>query len=473
MTVISHGSDKGASKKSPPPKKPSRPIPRLGGGLPFLGQALGFQRNPLAVLERGYAEHGPVFGFELAGSDFVLFASPEAHDAYFRAAEDHLSAKEVYQFTVPIFGKNVAYDAPRSVMDQQLGFLLPALGQGHLRRYVDLMVKEIEDYIAPWGDEGVVDLPKVTNDLTVHIASRCLLGDEIRERLYDGFADLYHDLQLGINTVGFFAPRVPTIRHIKRDRARKKVVELIGGVVAERRASGRQAQDFLQTLMEARYQDGRALTDDEITGLLLTVLFGGQHTSCVLAAWVGVELFSHKSFLPPVLDELESLYGPVGAPMAAGPSLASLKKSERLHRVIMEGERMHPPLILLVRKVLKDFHYDGYTVPAGTLAMVAPGLSHRLRSVFADPHTFDPDRFAKPREEHKQHPLTLIGFGGGKHRCVGMGFAYLQLKAIWSVLLHRFDFELASPVPGPDYSNWVTGPLNPCNVRYRRRRPRS
>ena len=34
----------------------------------------------------------------------------------------------------------------------------------------------------------------------------------------------------------------------------------------------------MQTLMHARYRDGRALGDEEITGILLTVLFAGQHT---------------------------------------------------------------------------------------------------------------------------------------------------------------------------------------------------
>ncbi len=461
-------STKRTNKPEPVKRAHVRPIPQLGGGVPFLGQALGFQTNPLDVLERGWKKHGDVFGFKMAGADFVLFAGPEAHDAYFRAAEDHLSAKDVYQFTIPIFGKGVAYDAPRSIMDEQLKFLLPALGTGRLRKYVELMQEEIIAYTDEWGDQGEIDLARATNDITVNVAARCLLGREIRESFYDGFADLYHDLQLGINTIGFFAPKLPTPSHIKRDRARKKVVKLIGGILADRRKSGRVEDDFMQTLMEAKYKSGRGLTDDEISGILLTVLFGGQHTSATLAAWVGVELLQHKHHLPALHDELDSLYGE-GPDFTTPMSLASLKASDRLHRVVMECERMHPPLIMLVRKVMKPFEFDGFVVPEGKMAMVAPALSHRLPTVFKDPHRFDPDRFAKPREEHTKANLTLIGFGGGKHRCVGMGFAYLQLKAIWSTFLKRFDFELASPAPAPDYGNWVTGPQQPCRVRYTRK----
>ncbi len=34
---------------------------------------------------------------------------------------------------------------------------------------------------------------------------------------------------------------------------------------------------------------------------------------------------------------------------------------------------MFPPLILLMRKVMKDFHYKGYSIPAGDLMCIAPG----------------------------------------------------------------------------------------------------
>ena len=65
----------------------------------------------------------------------------------------------------------------------------------------------------------------------------------------------------------------------------------------------------------------------------------------------------------------------------------------------------------------------------------------------------------------------MITFGGGKHVCIGMHFAYMQIKVIWSVLLSRFEFSLVPPVPEPDYGAWVTGPKPPVRVRYHRRPP--
>jgi sterol 14-demethylase len=453
-------------KKAPgttPTALKGRP-PAIGRRRPGLGHTLEFLRDPLALLARGQREHGPIFRFDVAGKNFVCFAGPAAHQAYFGASETVLSARDVYQFTIPIFGKGVAYDAPWHVFKEQLTFLYPALRDGRMRTYAKKMQAEAEAYFSRWQDGQLVNLPVAFNELTVSNASRCLLGDEMRERVEEEFADAYHDLQAGINAIGFFAPNAPIPAHRRRDKARRKVVDVIGRLVRDRRQSGRRGEDFLQSIMDARYKDGRALTEDEVTGILLTVLFGGQHTSAVLATWAGLLLAQHPQHLESIRAEIDAVY-----PDGIDVTLDTLKRQTRLDHAIREAERMHPPLIILVRKVLEPFAYEGYELPVGTFAMVSPGMSHRLPDVFKNPHAYDPDRFAPPRSE-SDVPHSLIGFGGGKHRCVGMHFAYMQLKTIFSVLLSQFALELVRPMPSPDFTHWVTGPKEPCEVRVVKRR---
>ena len=450
--------------QSEAPTSSSKPIPELSGGWPVLGHLPEFQKDPVAMLSRCWREHGELARFRLGPREFVLFTGLEAHDCYFRAPEDQLDARAVYQFTVPIFGRGVAYDVAPQVMAEQLGFLYPALREAAMRRFARIMFEEASQFADALGEAGEVDLPAAMNELTVNIASRCLLGQEVRDRVDSGFAAAYHDLQEGINALGFFLPRLPIPAHRRRDRARRRIARILGGIMAERRRSGAAPEDFMQTLMQARYKDGRALDDDEITGILLTVLFAGQHTSAVLASWMGLAFACEAACLARVREEMREVYRESGT-----MSLASLKQQAALERSVRECERLHPPLILLIRKVLKPLHHSGYTVPAGTLAVVSPAVSHRLPHVFAEPERFDPERFAPPASEDKQHHYALIGFGGGKHRCMGKNFAILQLKAIWTVLLDRFDFKLETAVPAPNYGSWVTGPRAPCRLRYRRR----
>ena len=128
-------------------------------------------------------------------------------------------------------------------------------------------------------------------------------------------------------------------------------------------------------------------------------------------------------------DEIQDVYREEGA-----VTLASLKRQVALEHAVRECERLHPPLIMLIRKVLKPVRYGDHIVPAGTLAMVSPAVSHRLPHVFADPERFSPERFDPPACEDKQHQYALIGFGGGKHVCMG-NILLPATESIWTVLL--------------------------------------
>jgi len=362
-----------------------------------------------------------------------------------------------------MFGRGVAYDATPELMDEQLGFIMPALRDARMQTYAQAIEDEAEAFTAAWGERGEFDLLQAMNELTVFNACRCLIGRDFRRHLTTQFAHSYHDLEAGVNLVAFFKPHLPLPAMRRRDRGRAQIVRLIGSVLEERRRRGPADDDFVDTLMQARYSNGRALTDDEITGLLLTLIFAGQHTSAVMAAWTGILLLQHREHLDRVMHEQETVVA--GEPV----SLAALRKLVVLERCIKEAERMYPPLVMLMRSILRDFEYQGHVLPAGDLAMVAPAVTHRLPHIFRDPQQYDPDRFAPGREEDRRTQFALIGFGGGKHRCIGSGFAYQQIKLIWTVLLRDFELELAAGEHQPDYSTFVVGPRRPCVVRYRRK----
>src|SRR5262245_3023837 len=361
-----------------PPARPGKPVPRLEGGLPFLGQAMAFRRDPVRLLRGGYERHGDVFSFTLFGQTVTALIGPAGNEAFFKASDDVLNPKAAYQFMVPIFGKGVAYDVSPELMDYQLGLIHPALRDQRMQSYAQIMASEAAAYLDGWGESGEVDLLAAMNEITIYIAGRCLVGRDFRDRLSAEFVGLYHDLEAGLNLVALFAPYAPLPAMRRRDRARRRVVELISGLIGARRGSDVPADDFLDTLLAARDPSGQPLSDDTITGLLLTVLFAGQHTSAVLATWSGVLLLQHPRHAEAVLAEQAAVLD--GQAM----TLAALKQLVVLERCIKEAERLYPPLIVLMRKVVQDFVVRDHVVPAGSLVLVSPAVSHRLPEPFAE-----------------------------------------------------------------------------------------
>ena len=129
-----------------------------------------------------------------------------------------------------------------------------------------------------------------------------------------------------------------------------------------------------------------------------------------------------------------------------------LAEMDELHFAIKEALRMHPPLIMLLRMCHKPFKVTttkgkDYVVPKGHIVATSPAFAHRMNDVFKDADVYNPNRFKAPTAEDKKAFASFIGFGGGRHGCMGETFAYMQIKTIWSVLLRNFDFELVGDVP--------------------------
>jgi len=443
--------------------------------------AFDFQRQgPLALIRAGYDACGEVFRLRVAHQNITFCVGPRAQAFFFGATDQQLSQKEVYTFTIPVFGKNIVYDAPTKVMMQQLKFVNRGLNQINMAAHCAKIVREAEEYFAKLPNEGEMDLMTFLSELIILTASRCLLGAEIRETVHAEFAELYQDLSDGMNHLTFFWPNAPTQRHAKRDAARAKIAAIFGKVIRARRESGIQHDDYLQVLVDARYTDGSEAKVDEIVGLLLAALFAGQHTSNITSTWLGLSVLHRDNantnpngkLLPKILAEQEEVMSKYNNEI----TLESLAEMDVLHQCVKETLRMYPPLIILMRKCMEPMQYTDskgkdIVIPKGDIVAVSPPVGHRLETVFENPLEFEPERFLAPREEDQKEKSSFLAFGGGRHGCLGERFGFLQVKTIWSLLFRHFEWELCAELPQRDFSAIVVGPKMPCLIKYKRKVP--
>ena len=200
--------------------------------------------------------------------------------------------------------------------------------------------------------------------------------------------------------------------------------------------------------------------------MFISMMFAGHHTTSGTAAWTLIELLRHPDELAAVRAELDELYA-----HGEEVSYQALRAMPRLESAIKEALRLHPPLILVLRVVKEELEVEGFRIAPGKLVGASPAVSNRIAEDFPDPDAFVPERYLEPRAEDRANPWTWIPFGAGRHRCVGAPFAMMQLKAIFSVLLRHWDFELAQPSDTyrNDHSKMVVQLAQPCVAHYRRR----
>jgi sterol 14-demethylase len=438
---------------------------KVGGAVPVLGHMVDFARDPVALMRRAAAEAGPVAFLKLMNKRVALLSGTQAQEAFCRAPDEQLSQKIAYRLMTPVFGEGVVFDAPVERLNEQLRILMPALRDRNMRGYADVFAAEVDGMVSRWGDTGEIDLLDFTAELTTYTSSACLLGEEFRHGMNEEFARVYAALEGGVNAIAYINPYLPLPAFRRRDKARLRLVEMITGIIGARQKDGRDRNDALQVLMEARYSDGTALTPNEITGILTASMFAGHHTSSGTAAWTLIELIRHPAWMQKVRAEGDALHARDGQVTYQG-----LREMPVLESVLKETLRLHPPLIILMRGVVRDFEVAGSVVPAGHLVAISPPVSHHMADLFREPERFDPDRYGPGREEDSE-TFGWIPFGGGAHRCSGSAFAMMQLKAITARLVHHWDFELAQPSETyrNDYTKMVVQPQHPCCVRYRRR----
>jgi len=425
--------------------------------------------GPLKLIEAGLKECGEVYSIQVGTRRVTMMVGPEGAASFFKQNDKTLSQKEVYKFTVPVFGPNIVYDSPLEVMYAQLKFIKHGLMGPAMREHSKNIIIETENFFKSFPDEGTIDLHDTMSKLTIMTASRCLLGQEIRATLHQDVANLYQDLSDGMTHLTFLFPYFPYEKHRKRDRARQEMVKIFTKSIHARRANPLPANsDLLQCFIDAKYIDDRNLTDDEICGLLLAGLFAGQHTSTITATWCGLNIIREQDkHFPILLEEQKRVLGEHKGEV----TMESLEDMKYLTDCVRETLRMYPPLTCLMREVLTPFQVkvgaSEYTVPKGDIVVTAPSVNHHVESIFKDPYSFNPARFFE--DEEKKLDQYFNAFGAGRHVCLGRSFGLLQIKAIWSTLLRKYDWEMIQDMPQVDYDHLVAGPRHPTLVRYKKK----
>jgi sterol 14-demethylase len=342
--------------------------------------------------------------------------------------------------------------------------------RAEMKGHAATIENEVNKIIADWGDDGEIELLDFFSELTIYTSTACLIGLKFREQLDSRFAHYYHQLERGTDPLCYVDPYLDIESFRIRDESRVQLVALVQEIMDERIANppkSKDDRDLLDVLVSIKDEDGtHRFSANEVTGMFISLMFAGHHTSSGTSAWTLIELIRHADTYAEVRAELDDLYAD-----GQEVSFHALRQIPKLDNVVKETLRLHPPLIILMRVAQDEFEVKGLPIHKGDFVAASPAISNRIAEDFPDPDAFNPDRYNKPEQADIANRWTWIPFGAGKHRCVGAAFAQMQIKAIFSVLLREYEFEMAQPAESyhNDHSKMVVQLAQPAKVRYRRR----
>ncbi len=437
-------------------------IPMISGGLPFIGHALDFFRDPVGLLNRGFREHGSIYGFRIMKRNFVVVVGPELQKQFFRETDKSLDIRRAMPFFHHMFSPQFYSFAPWDEYLRQRAIVMPRFKGEQLRGYVPVIAEETMRLMDRLGNSGEFDLVPTLGTLVMDVAAHSFLGRDFRGRLAGDFFALFRKFSGGLE---FVLPHwFPIPRLIKARGAKYKLHRILQSWVEERRARPVSPPDFFQDLVAARYEDGTAIPDEIIRHLVLLLVWAGHETTAGHVSWALIDLVQNPDHLARCRHEADTL---LGGNSGRDMTWEHARNLLLMELALKETERLHPVAFIQSRVAAADLKLEGFSVPRDSFVLIAPCVAHRVSDIFPEPDAYRPQRFAPGSGEQGPESGTLIGFGGGFHRCAGVNFARLEMRVALTMLLKRYDMELMGTVrPRAGASTFWPDQLR---VRYRLR----
>ena len=408
-------------------------------GLPVVGHLIETFRNGPEFLLEVYRKYGPLHYAKTPALDAVAALGPDATQAVFANKNKDYCQRGWQPVIGPFFKRGLMLlDFEEHLYHRRI--MQEAFTRTRLAGYVEHIDRVAAAVVADdWvtNDARFLFHPAV-KELTLDIASVVFMGHE---------PGTDHDLVTKINQAFTITTRsggaiirtpVPPFKWWRGLQARKTLEDYFTARVAERRDA--EGTDMLTVLCHTTDDDGNSFTDEDVVNHMIFLMMAAHDTSTSTLTTMAYHLAANPYWQERCREE--------SARLGDGPlDIDALEKLETLDLVINESLRLVTPLPFNVRRTVRDTELLGYYLPAGTNINLWPALNHRLPELWTDPEKFDPDRFAEPRAEHKRHRYAFAPFGGGAHKCIGMVFGQLEIKAIMHRLLRRYRLE----PPHPDY----------------------
>lgn len=393
------------------------PGPKLPGAIQLV-MMMRWWPQFVAACRRRY---GTVFTIRnTMMGEMVYLADPDAIKTVFAGDPRIFHAGEANSMLGGLLGDSSVLVIDDDVHRERRRLMMAPFHRDAVARQADLMADIAAENVAGWPVGRPFAVAPKTSQITLEVILRTVIGASDPARLA-ALRDVMPRL-LSVGPWQSLAIAKPSLlsrrpwRRLAHHMAESD--RLLYAEIADRRADPHLAErtDALAMLVQAG-----GMNDKELRDQLITLLVAGHDTTATGLAWALERLTRHPAILAKAVAAAE----------------AGADGDEYLDAICKETLRIRP-VVPDVGRILKEpAEVAGYRLPAGV--MVVPSITsvHSDPTVYPDPDTFDPDRMVGATLS----PATWFPFGGGNRRCLGAGFAMVEMRIVLREILRRVELS--------------------------------
>ena len=431
------------------------PAPR---GLPVLGVLPNFMRDPLACLMDA-TQYGPVVSlgantYSVNDPALIKHILQDNHRNY-----DNRQTPTLMKLR-PLLGRGLVLNEGESWL-QQRRLMQPAFHRKRLAALGAMMADEAAALVQRWqthaGEGSPVGISREMTQVTMRIILKAMFSTDI-EGDFDAMSQAIQVALAQISKRVLSLVSVPESWPTPGNRAFDAAVRTLDGfvyrIIEERRRSGKQMDDLLGMLLEARDEEtGEGMSDTQLRDEVMTLFLAGHETTANLLTWAWYLIGTHLEVEQRLHAELDAVLG------GRLPTVADLPALPYARMIVDETLRLYPIAWLVSRQPNEDDDVGGYRIPAGATVLVSPYVLQHHPAYWENPEQFDPQRFA-PESSSNRPRFAYFPFGGGPRQCIGNSFAQMEAHLIIATIAQAYRLRL---LPGEQVELKAAITLTPRN----------
>lgn len=413
----------------PPGPADSKTIPG-DSGWPLVGSSFQLLRDTPSFVHQRYERYGEVSWYSAFGQKFIMLLGPDANQFVFQNRGDVFASSAWEYFLARFFHRGLMLlDFAEHKMHRRI--MLEAFSNSALREYLGVLTPRIAAGLGAWQPGPRVRIFDNLKALTLDLASEVFLGHPPGAQATELNKAFLDTVQAA---TGIVRLPLPGTRWHAGIVGRKKLEAFFREELKTKRQSG--GTDLFSRLCHAETAEGERFSDDDIINHMIFVLMAAHDTSTITLTNMIYWLARHPEWQQRLREQSQALG-------VEQPSYEQLAELAEMSWVMKEALRLCAPVPGLPRKAVRDCVYKGYTIPAGSFVSISPWFSHTSPELWQQPEQFQPERFSDARAEDREHPFKWVPFGGGAHKCIGLHFGEMEVKAILHQLLLHFHWSVA------------------------------
>lgn len=412
------------------------------GGWPLVGNTFTMLADPNAFVRERIAKYGPVYKNRAFGGWQVALIGPDANELVLFDRDKIFSNEQGW-------GPVLDQLFPRGLMLMDFDHhradrraLSIAFKPEPMRHYSGALNRGIAERVRTWADQPMEFYPAIKK-LTLDLAADSFIGipwGPEADRINEAFVYMVQA------SVAPIRKPLPGTLMRKGVKGREFLVDFFTRETRRRRAEGG-GQDMFSQFATATREDGSLLPVDEVVDHMNFLMMAAHDTITSSATSLIWLLAKNPEWQDRLRAEITAVTGG-----ASDISYDDLGKLELVEMAFKEALRLIPPVPSMPRRALKSFEFGGYHIPMGTIVGINTQYVHHMEEYWPEPEKFDPMRFTA-EQVRQRHKYAWVPFGGGAHMCLGLHFAYMQVKILLAQVLTRYSIEV-EPGYAPEWKPW-------------------